>query len=848
MSAIQQGKAYINIHSVNYPAGEIRGNFSLVQGSQTPPMPQPDPGYDPASASTDAGAARFLNQATFGASPADIAAVKALGFDGWLTSQFAQPATHLLPEVLAKITADPTNLYPSTLTFNAWWRRAVTAPDQLRQRVAFALSEILVVSDTGTLNNNGRVLASYYDTLLDQAFGNFRTLLEQATLTPAMGLYLDMRANQKGSLLTGLHPNENYAREIMQLFSLGLNRLWPDGSLVLDSQGNLIPTYDQEVINGVARVFTGWNYNQPLQGNGRLPTGFSPAANYIDPMVLVPTRHELGTKRVLDRVVLPAARGYSLTSNPPAGSEANPDNPAFDTYCLNDLQKALASMFSNASVGPFVCRQLIQRLVSSNPSPAYLQRVVQKFEDDGSAQHLRGNMQAVIRAILLDGEARGNIVSTTQGKQREPLLRITGPARAFPTSGNTGSFTQSGGLAMTITTAAPHLLTGGQAVALDFASNTPAPFDNPTSGNYAVLSSPGPTATTFTVNATGLTSAAYTQAANSNTITVTVTSSTNPPVNTKLYLHPVSGGAPGGVFVVAAQTDSTHFTVATTENPPPTSARSGTFLIHRMTAGEAVRNAGTPVTSTITLSTSANHNLQVNDPVWIDFASASGSVNADGQFTVNSVVDEDHFTVVVPNSTMTQETISTSTVFPLLAPPLVRSGSVRFEQSKFDVGYSNSDLTQTPLGSPTVFNFFSPDYQFPGSLAANHATTPEFQLTTDTNVVTLTNTISSAILSSGNTNGLTSYKAGGNTVTMDLSAYMTSGQTSNAAIPALVDKLADLLTGGQLAPETKTVIVNFVANTTTFPMSATPTATQMRDRVRAVVHLIVTSPEYAIQR
>ena len=240
VSLIQQGKCYINIHSVTYPAGEIRGNFSLVFGSQTPPTPIADPGYDPSTASTDAGAARFLNHATFGASPADVASVKANGYAAWLDNQFTLPATHLVPEVLANVNSDPTNLYPSTLTFNAWWRKSITAPDQLRQRVAFALSEILVVSDVGTLNNNGRALASYYDTLLDGAFGNFRELLEQVTLTPAMGLYLDMRANQKGSLLTGLHPNENYPREIMQLFSLGLNRLWPDGTLVLDSGGNLI--------------------------------------------------------------------------------------------------------------------------------------------------------------------------------------------------------------------------------------------------------------------------------------------------------------------------------------------------------------------------------------------------------------------------------------------------------------------------------------------------------------------------------------------------------------------------------------------------------------------------------
>ncbi len=848
VSVIQQNKCYINIHSVTYPAGEIRGNFSLVVGSQTPPTLVADPGYDPSTASTDAGAARFLNHATFGASPTDVALVKANGYTAWLDSQFALPATHLVPEVLANVNSDPTNLYPSTLTFNAWWRKSITAPDQLRQRVAFALSEILVVSDVGTLNNNGRALASYYDTLLDGAFGNFRELLEQVTLTPAMGLYLDMRANQKGSLLTGLHPNENYPREIMQLFSLGLNRLWPDGTLVLDSGGNLIATYDQKVIDGVSRVFTGWNYNQPLVG-GRLPSNFSPGANYLDPMVLVPTRHELGTKLVLDNVVLPAAQGYSIYAAPVAGSEADPAQVAFDTYCLNDLEKALDSMFNNASVGPFICRQLIQRLVSSSPSPGYLHRVVQKFNDDGTAQHIRGNMQAVIRAILLDGEARNpSALTNTSGKQREHLLRLTGPARAFPITTSGGTYSQVGGNIMTITTATPHLLAGGNAVALDFTGNTPIPFYNPSTQIYSVLTSPAPTATTFAVAATSLLAANYTQTAGSNTITVTVTTATNPPVGTKLYCHFATGGSPTGQYAVTAQPSGTTFTVTTTETPPPTTTRTGIVLLPRLNMGYAVRNQGTPPTGTITVGTFGNHHLQVNDHVWIDFNAGQGAANTDGEFTVASIIDEDHFAIVIPNSTLIQETISTSTVYPLVAPPLSRSGNVAFEQSKYDVNFSNSDLLQTPLDSPTVFNFFFPDYKYPGSLAANNVTTPEFQLTTDTNVVTLTNTISAAILSSSNTNGLTSYRSGGGTITMDLSPYMTSGQTSNPAIPALVDKMSDLLTGGQLAPETKTVIVNFVANSTNFPLSGTPTSTQMRDRVRAVVHLILTSSEYAIQK
>jgi uncharacterized protein (DUF1800 family) len=849
VTVIQEGRAYINIHTVNYPNGEIRGNFALVRGSQTPPVPLPDPGYNPTSASTDAGAARFLNQATFGASPADVAFVKANGFSAWLDAQFALAPSLLLPEVLANVTPSPINLYPGTLMFNAWWKRSVTAPDQLRQRVAFALSEIMVVSEEGILNDNARALADYYDTLLDSAFLNFRDILKQVTLTPAMGLYLDMRANQKGNLQTGLHPNENYAREIIQLFSLGLNRLWPDGTLVLDSRGNLIPTYDQAVIDGFSRVFTGWNYNQPLVG-GRLPTNFNPPANFTEPMVLVPTRHELGTKLVLDNVMLPAARGYSLIAAPPAGSEADPANPAFDTYCLQDLEKALDSIFYHDSVGPFICRQLIQRLVTSNPSPGYLHRVVQKFNDDGSPQHIRGNMQAVIRAILLDGEARNTALpaqlANTSGKQREPLLRITGPARAFPSVGNTGTFAQAGGPAIAITTSVPHRLAAGNGVMLDFTGNTPLPPNNPTSQGYTVLNNPAPTATTFSVTATGLQNVTYTQAANSNTIIV---NTAGPQVvGAKVYLDFITGGAPDALYTITSLPDATRFAVTTAEEPSAIPARSGNVLIPRLNAGYTVRSVGNPATGTFNIGTQGNHNLEVNDRVWLDFPAANGSTNPDGEYVITNVVDEDHFTISVPGSTFTVENNFGLNVYALEAPPVTRSGNVRFEQSKFDAGRSDNDLGQTPLNAPTVFNFFSPDYRYPGSLAANNLTTPEFQLTTDTGVVTLTNAISAAILSSNNTNGLTSYRSGSNAVTMDLGPYMTAAQTSNAAIPALVDKLADLLTGGQMTPEAKTVIVNFTANTTNFPMSATPTNTQMRDRVRAIVHLIVASPEYAIQK
>ena len=236
---LKEGKAYLKVETVKYPAGEISGNFTSVIGSQQPPVPVADPGFTDDHA-TLAGAARFLNQAAFGAAPVDLAYVRANGYAAWITSQMSLPATHVLADVLAHPSDDIIHVYKGDLWADCWWRESITAPDQLRQRIAFSLSETMVTSffNEITLADFATSLASYYDTLLDNSFGNFRDLLKAVTLQPAMGYYLNMQGNPKGSLATGLHPSENYAREIMQLFSVGLNRQWPDGSLVLDSQGS----------------------------------------------------------------------------------------------------------------------------------------------------------------------------------------------------------------------------------------------------------------------------------------------------------------------------------------------------------------------------------------------------------------------------------------------------------------------------------------------------------------------------------------------------------------------------------------------------------------------------------
>lgn len=834
---LNEGKAYITVLSANYPDGELIGHFTRAEGSSsfTPPASPPAWTDDHANAGA---ASRFLIQATFGPSPGDIATVQSLGYTGWIDNQFSLPATRHLPLILANPSPDPTALYPGTAVFNNWWRASITAPDQLRQRVAFALSEIMVVSEVGVLDNNGRALTSYYDTLLDNAFGNFRALLKAVTLTPAMGLYLNMQGNSKGSLITGTHPNENYAREILQLFSIGLNRLWPDGSLVMDSAGNIVPTYDQDVIMGFSATFTGWNYYQTNQANGRLPTNFSPSANYTNSMVLVPTRHDLNTKRMLDNVVLPQAWG----------SQADSSSTNFDNYCSQDLELALDSIFNHQNVGPFICRQLIQRLVTSSPSPGYLYRVVQAFNDNGAG--VRGDMQAVLKAILLDYEARSPVAvaAANFGKQREPLLRVTATARAFPAPAPlTSTYSQTTNQTITVTTASAHHLNNSDTVLLSWTdtSGKPAP---PSQGYSISVISP----TTFTCTAPGMASGTYSQAPNAtisnaltasfvttNVIFVTI-SGHGVSIGQPLYLHFVSGGAASGVYQVVSSTNANNFAVLTAA----AGAVSGACLMPKMTGGGFVVSART----NLAYSTALPHGLNPGDQAHINFTSAGSP--ADGQYTVLTVPDATHFTLVVP--TASNGSRNSATVFPLVAPPVSRSGNVLVEwgtwvMNSTDTGTGSSPyaLAQTPLSSPTVFNYFFPDYKFPGALTTAGLTTPEFQLTSDTTVSWQMNFLQGGVLvNNNNTNGISSFKNGGGAIAIDLGPWMTPANTSNAGLSGLVDSLNALLCGGQLSAAARTHIVNY-ATTLAY---TTPTSTQMRDRVRAVVHLIINSPDFTIQK
>ena len=400
IAAIQGGRVYLNIHSAQYPNGELRGQFAPTSGSQTftpPPAPPALPGGNPSQ--TDA--ARFLRQATYGPTNADIAFVQQNGYDAWLNNQFNTPQSSMY-QLITTWQNQGQSIYKDQL-WSSWWAQTCLSPDQLRQRVNFALNELFVVSmNSSDLDSKLFGMAHYYDTLGKDAFGNYRDVLLDMTLDPCMGLYLTMRGNVKANPAAGTLPNENYAREIMQLFSVGLNMLQPDGTLKLDANGLPIATYSQADVQGMARVFTGWDYHQ----SGAITE--YPTPNVIDQMTLIPARHETGAKSILNGVNIPANQDGNV-----------------------DLQQAIDTLFNHPNIGPFVSRQLIQKLVCSNPSPAYVYRVAQVFANNGSG--VRGDMKAVIRAVLKDYEARSSTMLSQQGfgKLNEPMLRVAAVMRSF---------------------------------------------------------------------------------------------------------------------------------------------------------------------------------------------------------------------------------------------------------------------------------------------------------------------------------------------------------------------------------------------------------------------------------
>ena len=366
---------------------------------------------------------RFLEQATFGPSEALIAHVQAVGLDGYLQEQFAAPASTYpsLPEQPASASAGcPTGAPPACLRDKytmfplqvQFFKNALSGEDQLRQRVALALHQILVVS--GVKVRQPSEVSPYLNMLQQDAFANYRQILYDLTLNSAMGHYLDMVNNDAPVPNSPISPNENYAREVLQLFSIGVNQLQPDGTVVLDGSGNPIPTYVQDTIEDFAHVFTGWTY-APLGG---APLVKHDPPNFLAPMVLYrnsagkDTNHDKGVKLLL---TYPG----SVNSTLPANQDGN-----------TDLEEALDNIFHHPNVGTFIGKQLIQHLVTSNPSPAYVSRVTAAFDNNGAG--VRGDMKAVVRAILMDPEARGSVKTDPgYGHLREPVLFITDVLRAF---------------------------------------------------------------------------------------------------------------------------------------------------------------------------------------------------------------------------------------------------------------------------------------------------------------------------------------------------------------------------------------------------------------------------------
>jgi uncharacterized protein (DUF1800 family) len=424
-AALRNGQIAVRIDSAKYPGGELKGSFIAGAGSRAFVAPAAAPAAKLTGLTANE-AARFLAQTTFGPTRGEIDALTGGSVNAWLDAQMALPfSSHRTAIVDDRRTFGGSGSFTNWNATHppnrqsAWWKLALTAPDQLRQRVAFALSQILVVSDVA-LGDDSRAepLAAYYDILGQEAFGNFRTLLERVTLNPMMAEYLSSLRNAKatydasGAALTT--PDENYAREIMQLFSIGLVRLQPDGTLLLGDDGLPIPTYNQTTITELAKVFTGWAY--PSSNANAFRTA---GANHYNPLQLFPAFHEDGSKNLAPVLATPI----------PAGQGG-----------AKDLQLALDALFQHPNTAPFISKLLIQRLVTSNPSPAYVYRVAQRFIDDGAG--VRGNLGAVVRAILTDHEARSAEVAATPsfGKLKEPILRLSGILRGLKASTSSGRY------------------------------------------------------------------------------------------------------------------------------------------------------------------------------------------------------------------------------------------------------------------------------------------------------------------------------------------------------------------------------------------------------------------------
>ncbi len=383
-------------------------------------------------------AGRFLAQATMGTDRSTIDSVAKMDFEAWIDLQFDVPPSYtrpLIQEIFDTtyqrfLAAGGDSLdypaIPSNEHFDyAWWQVNMTNNDLLRQRIAFALSEIFVISFDSRLDEYGEGVANYYDMLIENAFGNFKDVLTAVSLHPCMGFFLTHLNNPKSDPAHYIHPDENYARELMQLFTIGLYELNQDGTRVQNNEGKDIPTYNNDDIKEFAKIFTGLGGGATVaMPDTIVEPAFGRSISIIDmaePMVMYDDFHEPGAKYLLNGFVVPAGQ---------TGME--------------DVNAAINHLFNHQNVGPFIGKQLIQRLVKSNPSPAYVSRVASVFNNDGTG--IRGDMKALIKAILLDEEARTCEWHNdpVQGKLKEPIIRYTHFARAVGGFGEDGNFWKYG--------------------------------------------------------------------------------------------------------------------------------------------------------------------------------------------------------------------------------------------------------------------------------------------------------------------------------------------------------------------------------------------------------------------
>ena len=386
-------------------------------GGSDPSLAATPSAVDPGKVSTatpinGTNAARLAEQAAFGATPALLASIESRG-SGWIDDQLSIRTSNY--SALAAVSTDASTTCPSSGSATCFrdnytafpvqlqfFQNAISGPDQLRQRVALAYSQIFVVSSSTLMP--AYAIRNYQQALLDNVFGNFRQMLTAISLSPTMGSFLNMVNNDKGDASTSVRPNENYARELLQLFTIGPHLLNTDGTPVLQA-GQRVPAYSQVTVEGFAKVFTGWTYPTPSGDSGAARFNRTPWFN--GPMIPVASQHDTGSKALLNSVLLA-----------PGGT------------ARADLDGALDNVFNHPNVGPFLGKQLIQFLVTSNPSPAYVARVAAVFNDDG--KQVRGNMGAVVKAILMDTEARGNTATNSNfGKLREPVVDVTAVLRAM---------------------------------------------------------------------------------------------------------------------------------------------------------------------------------------------------------------------------------------------------------------------------------------------------------------------------------------------------------------------------------------------------------------------------------